>query len=90
MDLAKRGIAGLTIGAPFTRPEYPRQPGGWYNAETSRREQIQLIVDARRGFDLLVGRPEVDPARLAYVGYSLGATVGGTLAGIENGRRRSS
>jgi dienelactone hydrolase len=49
----------------------------------SRKEQIQTIVDLRRGLDLLAARPEVDPKRLAYIGHSLGATVGGTLAGVE-------
>jgi pimeloyl-ACP methyl ester carboxylesterase len=85
VGLAKdRGFVALTISAPFLRPENQGKRGGnpW-NPEVSRREQIQTIVDLRRGFDLLVSRPEVDPRRLAYVGHSLGATVGGTLAGIE-------
>ena len=78
------GFASLTISAPFLRPENQGKRGGnpW-NPEVSRNEQIQTIVDVRRGFDLLASRPEVDPKRLAYVGHSLGATVGGTLAGIE-------
>ena len=83
--LAKdHGFVSLTISAPFLRPENRGKRGGnpW-NPEVSRREQIQTIVDLRRGFDLLVSRPEVDPRRLAYVGHSLGATVGGTLAGVE-------
>ncbi len=85
VTLAKdRGFVSLTISAPFLRPENQGKRGGnpW-NPEVSRREQIQTIVDLRRGFDLLVSRPEVDPRRLAYVGHSLGATVGGTLAGVE-------
>lgn len=85
VGLAKdRGFVSLTISAPFLRPENQGQRGGnpW-NPEVSRKEQIQTIVDLRRGFDLLAARPEVDPQRLAYVGHSLGATVGGTLAGVE-------
>ena len=85
VDLAARhGFVSLTISAPFLRPEYKGQRGGnpW-NPEVSRKEQIHTIVDLRRGFDLLAGRPEVDPRRLTYVGHSLGATVGGTLAAIE-------
>jgi pimeloyl-ACP methyl ester carboxylesterase len=83
--LAKdRGFVSLTIGAPFLRPENQGKHGGnpW-NPEVSRREQIQTVVDLRRGFDLLALRPEVDPKRMAYVGHSLGATVGGILAGVE-------
>ena len=85
VGLAKeRGFVSLTINAPFLRPENQGKRGGnpW-NPEVSRREQIQTVQDLRRGFDLLVSRPEVDPRRLAYVGHSLGATVGGILAGVE-------
>jgi hypothetical protein len=48
------------------------------------RTQIQLIVDLRRGVDLLLSRPEVDPERLAYVGGSYGGRMGGLLAGVEH------
>jgi dienelactone hydrolase len=85
VELARdRGFVSLTISAPFLRPENKgARKGNPWNPEVSRAEQIQTIVDLRRGLDLLVSRPEVDPKRLAYVGHSLGATVGGTLAGIE-------
>jgi pimeloyl-ACP methyl ester carboxylesterase len=33
--------------------------------------------------DLLLARGDVDPARIAYVGHSYGATQGGVLAGVE-------
>lgn len=81
--LAERGLVSLLIGAPFTRPErqgIARKP---FDPVEDRRDQIQTIVDLRRAFDVLAARPEVDAGRLAYVGHSLGATVGGTLAGIE-------
>jgi dienelactone hydrolase len=52
--------------------------------EQDRREQIQLMVDLRRGIDLLLSRPEVDPERLAYVGGSYGGRMGGLLAGVEH------
>ena len=41
-------------------------------------------MDLRRGLDLLTARPDVDPARLGYVGYSYGAAMGGLLAGVEH------
>jgi len=86
VELARdHGIVSLTIDAPFLRPELQerRTQEGFLNPERDRREAIQAIVDLRRGFDLLAARPEVDPKRMAYVGHSLGATLGGTLAGIE-------
>ncbi|HEX9944228.1 MAG TPA: alpha/beta fold hydrolase [Thermoanaerobaculia bacterium] len=84
VELAGKGIVSLTISAPFLRPENQGQRGGnpW-DPEVSRKEQLQTILDIRRGFDLLVSRPEVDPKRLVYVGHSLGATVAGPLAAFD-------
>jgi pimeloyl-ACP methyl ester carboxylesterase len=84
VELARdRGFVSLAISAPFLRPENRERARKPFDPETDRKEQIQTIVDLRRGLDLLASRPEVDPSRLAYVGHSLGATVGGTLAGID-------
>lgn len=80
VELAERGVASLVIGAPHTRGGAPANP---LDAAATRREWLQLMMDVRRGFDLLASRPEVDPARLAYVGHSLGATAGGTIAAHE-------
>jgi predicted esterase len=72
------GAVVLMIDAPFARSEN-RSRSNWPLTfdETDRLEQIQLMVD------LLVAREDVDPERLAYIGYSYGAAMGGLLAGIE-------
>jgi hypothetical protein len=80
---ARMGAVVLLIDAPYVR----RTNGGMYNSitltEQDRREQIQYIVDLRRGIDLLLSQPEVDAKRLGYVGFSYGAHIGGLLAGVE-------
>jgi len=83
VGLARRGIVSLTIGAPFTRPEIKQRERTVFDPDVDRQDQLQTVIDLRAAFDLLAGRPEVDAARLAYVGHSLGATVGGTLAGVD-------
>ena len=82
--LVATGAVVLAIDAPFARPEN-RNRSSWplTFGEVDRLEQIQLMVDLRRGIDLLIARDDVDPERLAYVGYSYGAAMGGLLAGIE-------
>ena len=82
--LAATGAVVLTIDAPFARPEN-RSRSSWPLTfdEVDRLEQIQLMIDLRRGVDLLIAREDVDPQRLAYVGYSYGAAMGGLLAGME-------
>ncbi|MBM3135283.1 MAG: DUF3471 domain-containing protein [Chloroflexi bacterium] len=80
---ARMGVVVLLIDAPFAR-----RANGMYTSvtmtEQDRREQVQLIVDLRRGIDLLLSRPDVDPERLAYVGTSYGGAMGGLLAGVED------
>ncbi len=80
--LARRGAVVLLIDAPFSRPG--RVGGDTLRMdERDRAEQIQLIVDLRRGIDLLLARPDVDPRRLGYMGVSYGGAMGGLLAGVE-------
>lgn len=83
VTFARMGAIVLLIDAPFAR-----RPGGLDEpitfTEQDRHEQIQLITDLRRGVDLLLARPEVDPERLAYVGISYGGAMGGLLAGVEH------
>jgi hypothetical protein len=79
--LAQRGAVTLSIDAPFARPGYLGEPIRFKPED--REQQVQLIVDLRRGVDLLASRPDVDAKRLAYVGFSYGATLGGLLAGVE-------
>lgn len=45
---------------------------------------FQTILDIRGGIDFLSTMPYIDKERIAYIGYSLGATWGGILAGIED------
>lgn len=79
-DLVQTGAVVLTISAPSART-----PGRYWIHFTpqDRDEQIQLMVDLRRGVDVLFQHEKVDPSRLGYIGYSYGAAMGGLLAGIE-------
>jgi dienelactone hydrolase len=80
---AKGGAISLLIDAPFNRPEYAPGPSFIANPQREYELYVQLVVDARRGLDLLLARPDVDPKRVGYVGHSLGATWVGALAGVE-------
>jgi dienelactone hydrolase len=79
--LAHAGAVSLLIDAPFARPGFRSEPEP-LNSEEPLNEQ-QQVIDLRRGVDLLRTRREVDPARIAYVGHSFDAAVGGILAGVE-------
>lgn len=77
--IARHGAVVIAIDAPFNR-----RPGGPLT-RTARdsAEQVQLIVDLQRAVDVLLARPDVDSARLAYVGRSYGGATGALFAGVE-------
>jgi len=79
--LAHAGVVSLLPTGPGARPGHveDKDPLG----DQQATELVQAIVDMRRGADLLLARKDVDPNRLAYVGHSYDATVGGFLCGID-------
>lgn len=84
-------------GAVSLIPDYPwdrSQP--WHKAldhydkpELDREIEIQAVLDLRRGLDLLIARPDVDPKRLAYVGHSYGAQWGAILSAVDKRMKTS-
>jgi dienelactone hydrolase len=79
--LAEAGVVSLLTDGPVARP------GHVQNREPLNEQQtvdfVQQVVDMRRGVDVLLARKNVDPKRIAYVGHSYNAGVGGILAGVE-------
>jgi cephalosporin-C deacetylase-like acetyl esterase len=82
---ARSGAVSLLVDAPWARPDPWRHEdeGHLTRPDVDRDLYVQTVVDLRRGVDLLLSRPDVDPKRMAYVGHSFGATWGGALAGVE-------
>ncbi|MEO8054530.1 MAG: hypothetical protein ABI768_05225 [Acidobacteriota bacterium] len=79
--LARSGVVSLLTDGPVARPGYAPDKTP-LNAKQFD-DLVQQVVDMRRGADLLLARPEVDPRRLAFVGHSYNATVGAILSGVD-------
>jgi cephalosporin-C deacetylase-like acetyl esterase len=79
--LARAGVVSLLPDGPIARPGHLEDPDPI--SEKNISELIQQIIDMRRGADLLLARKDVDPLRLAYVGHSYDAEVGGFLSGLD-------
>jgi dienelactone hydrolase len=79
--LAKSGVVSLLTDGPIARPGHVESKDPL--SEQRVADLIQQIVDMERGADLLLARNDVDARRLAYVGHSYDATVGGFLSGID-------
>jgi len=79
--LAPSGVASLLIDFPQARAGYVADKDPLSVKQVD--DLVQMVVDIRRGADLLLARPFVDPKRIAYVGHSCGATAGGVVSGID-------
>lgn len=91
-SLAKAGIAAFLIIQPYS---YNRRP-------LPRVEDVELlsgdvpqmvgalrqgVLDARRAFDWLEKRPDIDPARMGVSGISLGGVLAPLIAGVDRRAR---
>ena len=79
--LAHAGVISLLPDGPVARPGHVENDDPLNDQDPV--ELVQAIVDMRRSADLLLARKDVDPTRLAYVGHSYNAQVGGFLSGID-------
>ncbi len=79
--LAPTGVVSLLTDGPIARPGHVDDQASL--SEQQITDMVQQIIDMRRGADLLLARSDVDPKRLAYVGHSYDAEVGGFLSGID-------
>ena len=76
--LAEHGVVSVLLTAPSARPATLKSS----SVTTDREEYLQAVIDTRRAIDLLLARG-VDPQRIAFVGHSLGAHIGGIIAGVD-------
>ena len=81
--LAARGAVALTITAPSAVTPTPNG----LTPVADLRWQVELqsrdVLAVRRAIDLLARRPDVDPRRIGFVGWSAGAHTGAIVAGVE-------
>jgi len=81
--LARSGAISLLIDAPLVRPEFVAEKDEVRAQVQSAEASRQQVIDFRRGLDLLTARRDVDPTRVAYIGHSYDAHIGGILSAVE-------
>lgn len=79
--LAHAGVVSLLTTGPGARPGHVDDKDSL--SDQNMADLVQQVVDMRRGGDLLLARQDVDSNRLAYVGHSYNASVGGFLSGTD-------
>jgi dienelactone hydrolase len=81
-ELAKRGVVALTISAPSQSVRTTPTTLEGLLAQ-ARSLTVDDVVAVRRAVDVLQTLPQVDPDRIGYLGWSLGARLGAVAAAAE-------
>lgn len=81
--LARSGALSLLIDAPLVRPGFVEEKDELRSQAQSAEASRQQVIDFRRGVDLLAARRDVDAKRMAFVGHSYDAHIGGILSAVE-------
>lgn len=84
VELAPKGMVSLLVEGMWSAPD-------WYRNRVPEEDydnSIRQVVALRRAMDLLGSRPDVDKARIGYVGHDYGGMYGMMAAGVD-GRART-
>lgn len=77
--LARRGTVSLLVSTFWSDPARYRARR-W---QDDYRNTLEQARDLRRALDVLLSRPGVDAARVAYVGHDYGAMFGALVSGVD-------
>jgi dienelactone hydrolase len=79
--------AGRALLHPVYKGTYERGAGPEALPQAGTREsvtwRIQLVQDARRSIDYLQSRPDIDPNRIAFYGFSWGGRMANLVLAVE-------
>ena len=78
-ELARHGATALLVDAMWAQP-------GWFDTRSTSGDyaaSVAQVVALRRALDVLAAQPDVDPARIAFVGHDFGAMYGALVAGCD-------
>lgn len=78
--LAQRGVTSLLIDAMWSEKDWFEKGR---STQSDYQRSIEQVVDLRRSLDVLLAQPNVDTARVAYVGHDFGSMYGAVLAGVD-------
>ncbi len=79
--LAKHGATSLLIDALWSKKDWFEHMG--VDAKADMDESAGEVIDFRHALDVLMAQPNIDPARVAYVGHDFGAMFGALMSGID-------
>ena len=77
---ARYGVVSLHVETMWSDPDWYQQGR---SLDSDYEDAIRQVIELRRGLDVLLAQPNVDPARVAYVGHDFGGMYGALLCGVD-------
>ncbi len=77
--MAHDGFASLLVSTMWSETSWYRQR----NIHDDHEQSVKQVIDLRRAVDVLASRPDIDTARLGYVGHDFGGMYGALMAGFD-------
>jgi dienelactone hydrolase len=84
VELAKSGVISLLPNAMWSQP-------GWYSSRVLDQDYangVRQVIEFCRAMDLLLAQPQVDAARIAFVGHDYSGMYG-TLAAVKSNKAKA-
>lgn len=75
------GVESLLVETMWSSPDWYRRGR---SLDTDYDDAIRQVIELRRGLDVLLAQPNIDPTRIAYVGHDFGAMYGALLSAVED------
>lgn len=78
--LARQGAVSVLVDAMWSDPK-------WYetrNLDDDFRRGVEQVIAFRRGLDLLLAQPGVDPKRVGFVGHDYSAMYGSVAVAVDD------
>lgn len=79
VTLAGSGVESLLVSTLWSKSRFWQK-----KADHDVQVSVGQVIDLRRGLDLLLARPEVDPERLALVGHDFGGMYSAVTAAVDH------
>ena len=83
--LVQKGYAVFAIDARLHGDRAALMPLALFGLApyTTREMLVDTVIDLRRGIDFLQSRPEIEPDKIGYCGFSMGGILGTLFAAVD-------